>query len=279
MPTNRRSPVPKVPTLPRGVEIAGFEAYLDAQRAVDHLSDKGFPVQHATIVGTDLRMVERITGRLTTPRVAAAGAMTGAWFGSFVGLIFGLMSPDGIFAMLLPSIVIGAVFGVIFGLVSYAFSGGNRDFTSSSQVVAARYALLVEVEHANAARQLLREGGMLRSAVAPSAAYAPAGQPPAGYPLTGQPPAGPQPPAQSPTAPGAPASAPGGVPAAPDASAPARPAFAPLQDEHGNPRYGRMLPAPGGEPGADPAGAPADPQQPAPPAGTAPAHGEDGPAR
>ena len=33
----------------------------------------------------------------------------------------------------------GAVFGLIFGVVGYAFTGGRRDFTSRSQIVATTY--------------------------------------------------------------------------------------------------------------------------------------------
>ena len=53
-----------VPTPPRGDTIARYATYLEAQRAVDYLSDNAFPVQAVTIVGTGLRMVERVTGRL-----------------------------------------------------------------------------------------------------------------------------------------------------------------------------------------------------------------------
>jgi hypothetical protein len=77
----------RVPTPPRGDGIARYATYLEAQRAVDYLSDNQFPVQHVTIVGTGLRMVERVTGRLTYARVAVAGAASGAWFGLFVGLL------------------------------------------------------------------------------------------------------------------------------------------------------------------------------------------------
>ena len=38
--------------------------YETAQKVVDHLSDKEFPVQQLMIVGTDLKRIERITGRL-----------------------------------------------------------------------------------------------------------------------------------------------------------------------------------------------------------------------
>ena len=70
--------VPRTPTLPKGEQVAAYGTYLEAQRAVDHLADKHFPVQIVTIVGLDLRMVERVTGRLSYPRVALAGALSGA---------------------------------------------------------------------------------------------------------------------------------------------------------------------------------------------------------
>ena len=45
--------------------VGSYERYDDAQRAVDTLSDRRFPVERVTIVGSDLRLVERVTGRLT----------------------------------------------------------------------------------------------------------------------------------------------------------------------------------------------------------------------
>mgnify|MGYP006111902719 CR=1 FL=1 len=46
-----------------------FDQYADAQKAVDFLSDEHFPVENIAIVGTELRQVERVTGRppLTVP--------------------------------------------------------------------------------------------------------------------------------------------------------------------------------------------------------------------
>ena len=58
---------PRDPTLPQGETVAAYGTYLEAQRAVAHLAEKDFPVQLVTIVGTDLRMVERVTGRLSYP--------------------------------------------------------------------------------------------------------------------------------------------------------------------------------------------------------------------
>lgn len=140
--------------------MAAYETYIEAQHAVDHLSDKAFPVQHVTIVGTDLRMVERVTGRLTYSRVALAGLATGAWFGLFVGLLLSLFATADAAALpILPAVAIGAAFGILFSVISYAFAGGKRDFTSSSQIVASTYALLCASEHAHKARALLAEPG------------------------------------------------------------------------------------------------------------------------
>ena len=64
---------PRTPTPPQGETVAAYATYLEAQKAVDHLADSAFPVQLVTIVGADLKMVERVTGRLSYPRVALGG--------------------------------------------------------------------------------------------------------------------------------------------------------------------------------------------------------------
>lgn len=48
--------------------VAAFDSYAEAEKAVDYLSDKGFPVQHTKIVGIGLRLVEHVLGRLTYVR-------------------------------------------------------------------------------------------------------------------------------------------------------------------------------------------------------------------
>lgn len=76
-----------LPTPPRGWPIGSYPTYAEAQRAVDYLSDQQFPVQQVTIVGVDLMQVERVTGRLTWPKVLGGGVLSGAWLGLFIGLI------------------------------------------------------------------------------------------------------------------------------------------------------------------------------------------------
>lgn len=210
--------VPQTPTLPQGETVASYGTYLEAQKAVDHLSDHQFPVQLVTIVGTDLRMVERVTGRLTYARVAMGGFGSGAWFGVFIGLLF--LMAGGEAGILLAAVLFGGAAGLLLAVIVYATSRGKRDFTSQSQIVASQYAVLCQVERAHDARQMLREVGGVRVGAATPV-------PPA-HPVGARP--------SDPT--GA-----YGQPAAPVAP-PAQPATPP--------RYGQLAPQPG-QPGQAPA--------------------------
>ncbi len=82
---------PRFGVIPLGEEIATFEKYEEVQRAVDVLADAQFPVQKVSIIGTDLRMVERVTGRMTFGRAAFSGALSGMWFGLMIGLLWLLL--------------------------------------------------------------------------------------------------------------------------------------------------------------------------------------------
>jgi hypothetical protein len=58
--------------------IATYASYQEAEQAVDLLSDERFPVNRVAIVGTGLRSVEQVVGRVTTGRAALTGAGQGA---------------------------------------------------------------------------------------------------------------------------------------------------------------------------------------------------------
>jgi hypothetical protein len=144
------------PTLPKGETVASFETYAEAQSAVDTLAKAEFPLKELAIVGTDLTSVERITGKLTWGRAAGAGALSGAWFGTFLGLLFFIFSPTGTsLGILISAVLIGAGFGMIFGVVSYSVNRRRRDFTSVMQVLATRYAIIAESAHVDRARSVL----------------------------------------------------------------------------------------------------------------------------
>ena len=122
--------------------------YGEVQRVVDHLSDTGFPVEKTVIVGTDLQLVESVTGRLTWARVLLQGALTGAWIGLLIGLLFALftVTTSGFLVVLLTSLVIGVVFGTVAAAAAYAATGGRRDFSSVRGLAAAEYQVLVEAD-------------------------------------------------------------------------------------------------------------------------------------
>jgi hypothetical protein len=140
-----------------GVQVGTYQSYQQAQAAVDHLSDEKFPVENVTIIGSDLRMVERVTGRLTWGRAIGAGAASGAWWGLFVGLLLGIFAPSGTswISSVLTGLLIGLLFGALFGAMGYAATRGQRDFTSVSQVVASRYEVMCAPPQAEQAREIL----------------------------------------------------------------------------------------------------------------------------
>jgi hypothetical protein len=142
-----------LPTPPKGWPVGSYPTYAEAQGAVDYLSDQQFPVQQVTIVGVDLMQVERVTGRLTWPKVLGGGVLTGAWLGLFIGLVLGVFSPVG--PALLTGLVAGVFFGLITSAIPYAMARGTRDFSSTMQLVAGRYDVLCDPQNAEQARDLL----------------------------------------------------------------------------------------------------------------------------
>jgi hypothetical protein len=135
--------------------LAQFPTYPGAERMVDKLSDRGFPVEHVRIVGNGLRSVEYVTGRLTTGRAAQAGAASGAWFGLLFGLLLGLFSPDSAWlAVLVGGTLIGAFWGAMFGFLAHRATGGRRDFASVKGLEAEQYAVYVDADRADEAVRL-----------------------------------------------------------------------------------------------------------------------------
>jgi len=206
------------PTLPRGEAIATYETYPEAQQAVDVLARADFPVNRLSIVGSDLKSVERVTGKLSWGRVAIAGAASGAWLGLFFGLLLIIFSPATSLAFIIAALLIGAGFGMMFGLVSYGINRRRRDYTSMTQVMASSYSVLVESDLVHRARNLLAG----HEPVAPTAAQQQPSHP-------SDPPRAFAPPAEHPSDP----------PPAPEDEPESRPA------EPERPRYGEKAEPPG----------------------------------
>jgi hypothetical protein len=155
--TSPRAPLRPTLNLDYPRSLGVYEGYDEAQRVVDFLADNEFPVQNVVIVGTELKSVERVTGRLTHGRLAAAGAVSGLWIGLFVGIAFSLFSQHNQLGFLFTTPVLGAIFGLVWSQVGFraATRGGTRDFSSVTQVVATKYEVLVEHTLIEQARQLV----------------------------------------------------------------------------------------------------------------------------
>jgi hypothetical protein len=140
---------------PQSVGI--FQTYEDAQKVVDHLSEKQFPVQNLCIVGTELKSVERVTGRQTWGTVLRRGIQSGLSTGLMVGLIMLLFVQDNVAVLLIGALGIGILIGLMMSVLSYLAERGRRDFTSVSQIMATRYELLCEHKFASQAREAISE--------------------------------------------------------------------------------------------------------------------------
>lgn len=137
--------------------VAEFSTYEQAQEAVDYLSDKEFPVENLMILGTNLRTIERVTGRRTWATVLGGGAVSGLGTGVFVALMlwFFYRGFAAFWFMLLVGLFMGAMIGMVTSAIAYSLSGGRRDFDSMRQTVATAYELQCEHKVADEARRLL----------------------------------------------------------------------------------------------------------------------------
>ncbi len=108
-------------------------------------------------MGSGLRSVEHVTGRMTSGRAAVLGAGHGALIGSLFAFLFGIFFSGPDFAgLLLYALVVGAMFGALFGAsVQYARSGGRRDFASATDIEADRYDVQVDGAVADEAKRML----------------------------------------------------------------------------------------------------------------------------
>lgn len=141
--------------------IATYRTYAEAQRAVDYLSDQKFPVERVAIVAEGLNLIEQVTGRLNYGRAALAGAVSGAFTGVLIALVFSLLTGASLLPLVLSGLIVGAVIGAIMSVLSYALSGGRRDFSSVSGIQADRYLIQVDSDVVPDAARLLN--GMPRT--------------------------------------------------------------------------------------------------------------------
>ena len=141
--------------VPKGDVLGTYDTYPEAQAVVDRLAKADFTVADLSIIGNDLKTVERVTRKLSWNRAALEGALSGAWFGLFIGVLLTFFSPEINWGLFLAALLIGAVAGMFFRLIAYGIARRSRDFDSQTQVIASNYQVLVAGEHLAKARDAL----------------------------------------------------------------------------------------------------------------------------
>lgn len=151
--------------LKRPMSVAIYDDYTDAAHAVDYLADRQFPVATLAIVGTDLRSVERVTGSMSWGKVLAAGFVQGAMWAGMFAIIMWVLQPGttNLLNLLLMGLLGFGLVGMAMSALQYRIRGSDRDYTSTTAIIATHYEVLAEAEYADRARGLL-SGGSLHQA-------------------------------------------------------------------------------------------------------------------
>jgi len=146
-------------SLPNGTSVADFVNYAQAVSYVEQVIRGDFPANAIAIVGTKLTTVERVRGKVSYSRVAANGAIIGAWFGIMFYLVFGNSSAENAAQVsFIPAIIVGAGAGMLWQILRFTMAKNKRSFSSTSQVVAAKYEILVPSELTAAAQEAYLRG-------------------------------------------------------------------------------------------------------------------------
>lgn len=145
--------------------VATYSSYGDAQKAVEALVQRDFPVQKTAIVAQDIRFVEEVVGKRTAVSSAVEGALTGAGIGGLVGFLLGLFSffhpvVSG-FVLAFWGLLLGGAVGLALGVGGHSLALGRRDFASVGGFNAGRFDVVVDADFAQRASKHLRESGLL----------------------------------------------------------------------------------------------------------------------
>jgi hypothetical protein len=145
--------------VPEGETVGSFNNYAAAVDCVDQLIRHDFPAPMVAIVGSDLRTVERVKGKLSYGRVAIQGLITGSWLGLIVSFFVptGTTTAAGSGVSSLAAIVIGAGIGMLVNIVRFSVTRKRHEFTSGSAVVAASYDVVVPHPLADQAKKAIAD--------------------------------------------------------------------------------------------------------------------------
>ncbi|MCT2087120.1 hypothetical protein M3D75_13440 [Microbacterium enclense] len=146
-----------------GEKVASFPTYEKAQKAVSSLIAGEVPARDIAIVGSGLRSIERITGRLGYATAARSGALNGLMLGLLFAFIFVLGTPTVQISAFIGVLLVGMALGMLLSLGTYSIVRRRRDFASVMQVTADHYDVCVAAPSLAKARGLLGPAGVART--------------------------------------------------------------------------------------------------------------------
>lgn len=141
--------------LPRGELLGNYPSFDAAQSTVQRLVDEGISLQALTVVGRDVRVVNRLRRRAGYPAVVLRSAIQGAFFGLLIGLLMSFIVPETAGLQILSSLALGVGIWVIFGVLGQAMRKKAPGFDTVPQVVAVSYDLVCDFEVSHRARGVL----------------------------------------------------------------------------------------------------------------------------
>lgn len=141
-----------------GEKVASFPTYEGAQKAVSSLIAGEVPARDIAIVGSGLRSIERITGRLGYATAARSGALNGLMLGLLFAFIFVLGMPTVQISAFVGVLLVGMALGMLLSLGTYSIVRRRRDFASVMQVAADHYDVCVMPASIHTARGVLGTG-------------------------------------------------------------------------------------------------------------------------
>jgi hypothetical protein len=137
------------------IVVRCYESYQDAKQAVDTLTVGRIPDKRITVFGRGLQWREAFTAG----RLARACALGGAALAAVTALILwsvgGLDSGFTWIGSLAAGGVVGALLGLALGVVAWRLTKRDRSIPETGHVDVDHYEVLVEVDHADRARELL----------------------------------------------------------------------------------------------------------------------------
>jgi dipeptide/tripeptide permease len=161
----KRNPRGLKESIPNGSAVGEFNDYQQAVAYVDRLILGQFPPTSIAIVGTNLSSVERVRASISYGRVAFNGAAFGVWLGLIFYVLFGFgtptpgtTTPEPLFNIG-SALIVGAGFGMLFQVIRFSLIKNKSGFSSTSQVIAAKYEVIVPSDLLNEANAAYVKGG------------------------------------------------------------------------------------------------------------------------